>query len=139
MRRPVPLRIALVVQLVGAAVLVVPAPLVVTGAALLVLGFGVTPALAALSTAVSRRAGGTAESFGWQSTALGLGVTAGSAVAGWLAGGSAHSAALPCLVAAAVALASTVRIGRMRNADRSDGSQHGRDSARGEQRAVSAE
>ena len=143
MRRPVPLPVALVVQLVGAAVLITPTPLVVTGAALVVLGLGVTPALAALSTAVSRRAGGTAESFGWQSTALGLGVTAGSAVAGWLAGGSAHAAALPCLVAAALALGSTVRLAAggvvVRDAQRGDAGEHGSDGTRGEKRPVSAE
>lgn len=108
MRRPVPLRLALVVQLIGAAVLLVPAPLALTAAALVVLGLGITPALAALSTALSHRAGGTAESFGWQSTALGLGVTAGSAAAGWLAAASAHWSALPCLLAAALAVTSAV-------------------------------
>lgn len=140
-RRPVPLGAALLVQLVGAAGLFAPLSLVLTGAALLVLGLGVTPALAALSTALSRQAGGTAESFGWQSTALGLGVTAGSAVAGWLAAAGAHWSALPCVVAAAAGLAvvSGVRVRPVRDAQRSDGGEYGSDGARGEQRPVGAE
>lgn len=116
MRRPVALRLALLVQVVGAGLLLVPAPLVVTAVALVLLGLGVTPALAALSAAISQRAGGTAESFGWQSTALGLGVTAGSAAAGWLAGVSAHWSALPCLVAAGLALGSGACVGLVRDA-----------------------
>jgi MFS family permease len=143
MRRPVPLRIALLVQVIGAVLLVVPASLVLTGVALLVLGAGVTPALAALSTAISLRAGGTAESFGWQSTGLGLGVTAGSAAAGWLAGLSAHWSALPSLVAAGLALISSVRVGAgvgaVRNAQRGARGEHRGDGARGEQRAVGPE
>jgi hypothetical protein len=100
MRRQVPVYAALVVQVVGAVVLLVPSSLVLAGAGLFVLGTGITPTLALLSTAVSRRAGGTAESFGWQSTALGLGVTGGSAIAGPLASVAAHLSALPCLVGA---------------------------------------
>jgi hypothetical protein len=143
MQRPIPLRAALLVQVMGAGLLVVPASLVVSAIALLVLGLGVTPALAALSTAISLRAGGTAESFGWQSTALGLGVTAGSAVAGWLAGVSAHWSALPCLVAAALALGSGVRVGArdvvVRNAQRGAGGENRGCGTRGEQRSVGAE
>ena len=104
MRRPVSAYVALALQVVGAAVLLVPSSLVVAGVGLAVLGTGVTPTLALLSTAVSRRAGGTAESFGWQSTALGLGVTGGSALAGLLASVAAHLSALPCLVGALVTL-----------------------------------
>jgi hypothetical protein len=143
MRRPVPLRAALLVQLAGATGLLVPAPLALSAAALVVLGLGITPALAALSTALSHRAGGTAESFGWQSTALGLGVTAGSAAAGWLAAGSARWSALPCLLAAALALGSALRPGSgevlVRDAQRGDGGEYGGDGARGEQRPVGAE
>lgn len=142
-RRPVPLGAALVVQLVGAAALLAPWSLALTAVALVVLGLGVTPALAALSTALSRQAGGTAESFGWQSTALGLGVTAGSAVAGWLASAGAHWSALPGVVAAGVAtglvLVSGVRVRPVRDAQRRDGSEYGGDGARGEQRPVGAE
>jgi predicted MFS family arabinose efflux permease len=100
MRRTVSAYVALSLQVVGAVVLLVPSSLVVAGIGLVVLGLGVTPTLALLSTAVSRRAGGTAESFGWQSTALGLGVVGGSAGAGSLASVSAHLSALPCLVGA---------------------------------------
>ena len=100
MRRTVSAYVALAVQVVGAVVLLVPSSLVLAGVGLAVLGTGITPTLALLSTAVSRRARGTAESFGWQSTALGLGVTGGSAVAGLLASGAAHLSALPCLVGA---------------------------------------
>ena len=104
MRRPVSAYVALSIQLVGAALLLVPSSLVIAAAGLFVLGTGVTPTLALLSTAMSRRAGGTAESFGWQSTALGLGVTGGSALAGVLASVTAHLSALPCLVGALATL-----------------------------------
>jgi predicted MFS family arabinose efflux permease len=100
MRRSVSAHVALSLQVVGAVVLLVPSSLVVAGIGLVVLGLGITPTLALLSTAVSRRAGGTAESFGWQSTALGLGVTGGSALAGSLVSVGAHLTALPCLVGA---------------------------------------
>jgi hypothetical protein len=100
MRRSVSAYVALSLQIVGAAVLLVPSSLIVAGVGLVVLGLGITPTLALLSTAMSRRAGGTAESFGWQSTALGLGVTGGSALAGSLVAAGAHLSALPCLVGA---------------------------------------
>jgi MFS family permease len=91
---------AAVVQAVGAVVLLLPLPLVVAAAGLLTVGAGATPAIAALGVMVSERAGGTAEGFGWQSTALGLGVAAGSAVAGALAAAAAHLSAVPALVCA---------------------------------------
>jgi MFS family permease len=99
-----------VLQVAGAVVLLVPAPLVVTAGGLLVLGAGITPAYAALSALVSEQAGGTAESFGWQSTALGLGVAGGSAIAGALISPlGAHGSAVLALVCAVTVLAMTAR------------------------------
>jgi Major Facilitator Superfamily len=101
------LAVSAAVQAVGAVVLLLPAPLAVTGAGLLVLGAGFTPAYAAAAVLVHLRAGGTAEAFGWQSTALGLGVAGGSAAAGGLVGVAAHLSALPAVLgpAACVVLA----------------------------------
>ena len=93
---------AAAIQFLGAVVLLLPLPLAVAALGLLVVGAGATPAIAALGVMVRRRAGGTAEGFGWQSTALGLGVAAGSAVAGALAAVGAHLAALPALGCAAL-------------------------------------
>lgn len=91
------LLVAAAIQAVGAAVLLVPSALAVAGLGLLIVGAGATPAIAALGVMVSSGAGGTAEGFGWQSTALGLGVAAGSAVAGAFAAAGAHLSALPAL------------------------------------------
>jgi hypothetical protein len=109
-RRPLPLRVALAVQIVGAAVLLVPASLVLAGIALVVLGLGFTPALSGLSAAIAERSGGTAISFGWQSTALGLGVAAGSALAGAAVAVAAHLSALPAVIAAVSCLAVTTLV-----------------------------
>jgi MFS family permease len=101
-----------VLQVLGCIVLLIPAPLVITAAGLLVLGAGITPAYAALSALVSQQAGGTAESFGWQSTALGLGVAGGSALAGALISPlGAHGSALLALVCAVIVLGATGRAG----------------------------
>jgi hypothetical protein len=89
-------------QAVGAAVLLLPLPRAVAAVGLLIVGLGATPAIAALGVMVSARAGGTAEGFGWQSTALGLGVAAGSALAGALAAAGAHLSALPALACSAL-------------------------------------
>jgi sugar phosphate permease len=140
-RRPLALRVALALQVVGAGVLLVPAPLVLAAAGLVVLGIGFTPALSTMSLAVSQRAGGTAESFGWQSTALGLGVAGGSAVAGALAAVAAHLSALPCVLGASVCLVlvSVVRFGAVRDEQRGDGGEDRGARAGDEQRTVRAE
>jgi MFS family permease len=88
-------------QVLGTLVLLVPGPLAVAAVGLFVVGAGGTPAIAALGVLVRDRAAGTAEAFGWQSTALGLGVAGGSAAAGALVAAGAHLSALPALACAA--------------------------------------
>jgi hypothetical protein len=98
-------------QVTGGAIVLIPGALLGTAAGLLVLGVGITPAYAALAALVSEQAGGTAESFGWQSTALGLGEAGGSAVAGGLISPlGAHGSATLALVIAVAVLAATVRL-----------------------------
>jgi MFS family permease len=94
------LAVALASEVVGAIVLLVPAPLVVSGVGLVLVSAGDTPAIAALGSLVRDRSSGTAEAFGWQSTALGIGVAAGSAVAGGFVPVGAHWSALPALLCA---------------------------------------
>ncbi|HZZ96257.1 MAG TPA: MFS transporter [Jatrophihabitantaceae bacterium] len=91
---------AAALEVIGAAVLLIPAPLPVAGVGLVLVCAGDTPAIAALGTLVREHAAGTAEAFGWQSTALGLGVAGGSAVAGALVTVGAHLSAVPALVCA---------------------------------------
>jgi predicted MFS family arabinose efflux permease len=92
------------VEIIGAILVSVPAPLGVTAVGLVLLGAGFAPALASAAVTISSRAAGTAESFGWQSTALGIGEASGSAVAGQLVRFGAHLSALPAIVCASVCL-----------------------------------
>jgi predicted MFS family arabinose efflux permease len=92
------------VEIVGAVLVAVPAPLGLTAVGLVLLGAGFAPALASAAVTVSARAAGTAESFGWQSTALGLGEASGSAIAGQLVRFGAHLSAVPAIVCAAACL-----------------------------------
>jgi MFS family permease len=87
-------------EVVGAVVLLIPAPLPIAGVGLVLVSAGSTPAIAALGTLVRDHAAGTAEAFGWQSTALGLGVAGGSAAAGALVTVGAHLSAAPALACA---------------------------------------
>lgn len=92
-------------EIVGPALVSVPGPLGLAAVGLVLLGVGFTPALASAAVAISTRAAGTAESFGWQSTALGLGEASGSAVAGQLARIGAQLSAVPAIVCACLCLA----------------------------------
>lgn len=103
------LGVALTSEVVGSIVLLIPAPLVVSGIGLVLVSAGDTPAIAALGSLVRERSAGTAEAYGWQSTAVGLGVAGGSAVAGGLVVVGAHWSALPALVAALVCAGVAVR------------------------------
>ncbi len=129
------------VQAVGAAVLLVPAPLALTAVALFVLGAGFTPAYAAAAVLVHVRAAGNAEAFGWQSTALGLGVAAGSAAAAGLVGIAVHLSALPALLGPAAC--ATLALSGLRPAaadrQREGGGEHATGGAEREQAAVRAE
>lgn len=103
-----------VVQVAGAVLVALPAPLGVAAAGMVLLGAGFAPALAASAVVVSARSAGSAESFGWQSMALGGGEATGSAVAGPLVHVGAHWAILPALVCALVCalLSATGAVGR---------------------------
>jgi MFS family permease len=99
-------------QVIGSAILVARPPLGVAAIALLVEGLGLVPTLSAVSAMIARRSGGSAQFFGWQSTAQALGTAAGSALAGAVAdsvalGGLRGSAVIP-LVCAAVMVATAV-------------------------------
>jgi MFS family permease len=102
------------VEVVGAVLVSVPAPLVVTAVGLALLGAGFAPALASAAVTISSRSSGTAESFGWQSTALGLGEASGSAVAGQLVRFGAHLSALPAIVCAGACV--VIGLGAVRSA-----------------------
>ncbi len=119
------------VQMAGAIVALIPAPLPVAALGLVLLGAGGTPAIAALGSLVRDHAAGTAESFGWQSTALGLGVAGGSAVAGALVTVGAHLSAAPALVCA-VACAAIASFDQL-------AVRHQQGRAGGEQRAEAAD
>jgi hypothetical protein len=135
------LAISAAVQASGAAVLLAPVPLAVVGVALLILGAGFTPAYAASAVLVHARAAGSAEAFGWQSTALGLGVAGGSAAAGGLVSIAAHLSALPALLGpaacAALALSGLRRAAADRGGD--ERGEHAAGGAEGEQHAVRVE
>jgi hypothetical protein len=102
------------VEIVGAILVSVPAPLGVTAVGLVLLGAGFAPALASAAVTISARAAGRAESFGWQSTALGIGEASGSAVAGQLVRFGAHLTAVPAIMCAAACLA--IGLGAARSA-----------------------
>ena len=104
------------VEIAGAVLVVVPAPLGVAAVGLVLLGAGFAPALASAAVTISSRAAGTAESFGWQSTALGIGEASGSAVAGQLVRYGAHLSALPAIVCASACL--LIGLGAARSAHR---------------------
>jgi MFS family permease len=104
------LALALTSEVAGAIVLLIPAPLVVSGVGLVLVSAGDTPAIAALGSQVRERSSGTAEAYGWQSTALGLGVAGGSAVAGGLVPIGAHWSALPALICAVACAAVALRL-----------------------------
>lgn len=77
------------VQIVGALGLVTQPPLGLAAVGLAIEGLGLVPTIAAISAMTARRSGGSAEFFGWQSTAQSVGIAAGSALAGVAAGVSA--------------------------------------------------
>ena len=127
-------------QVVGATVLLLPAPLPVAGVGLVLVGAGSTPAIAALGTLVREQSAGLAEAFGWQSTALGSGVAGGSAVAGALVTVGAHLSAVPALgcalICAVLALLDQVAVGHQQGGA---GSEQGADPADCKQPAVGGE
>ena len=104
------------VQVVGALALVTRPPLGIAAVALLIEGLGLVPTIAAVSAMTARRSHGSAEFFGWQSTAQSLGAAGGSAVAGVLAGvnalgGLRASAVLPLTCAVITVLTAQRRMG----------------------------
>lgn len=114
------LTVAGCVQAAGAMTLLARPPLAVVAVALMIEGLGLVPTIAAVSALTARRSNGSAEFFGWQSTAQSLGMAGGSALAGAAAeaaavGGLRASAAVPL----ACALATVTTAGRARSAARS--------------------
>ena len=108
------------VQIIGAVVLITRPPLAIVAVALAIEGLGLVPTIAAVSAMTARRSGGSAEFFGWQSTAQSVGIAAGSAVAGAVAevsavGGLRASAVVP-LASATVIVITAVRRGSLTEA-----------------------
>lgn len=103
------------VQIIGALALVMGPSLGLAALALAVEGLGLVPTIAAVSAMTAQRSGGSAEFFGWQSTAQSVGIAGGSALAGAVAevsslGGLRASAAVP-LVCAVVMVVTASRSG----------------------------
>jgi MFS family permease len=112
-------RLVALMSLIAASVgLMITIPsLPVVGLLLLVAGLGVNPALTTLSLLVDRETPGptASEAFGWLSTGIAAGTGAGSAIAGALVThrGDARPAFVAAAVAAIIATAAAVAVGRV--------------------------
>jgi MFS family permease len=100
----------------SAAAMITTPSLPVVGLLLLIAGLGVNPALTTLSLLVDQAISGptASEAFGWLSTGIAGGTGAGSAIAGALVqhGGDARPAFLAAALAAVLATAAALALGR---------------------------